>query len=291
MRTKRDSPLARLATEQGGPVSIEQLRALGISPEAARHRVAAGRLVRIHRGVYAVGHGAMTPRGWLMAAVLAGGPGAVASHRSAAWLHGLLATNRARHDVTVKGHRRTRGIHFHRGVLGVGDVTIADGIPTTTVPRTLVDLADVVPERLVRRAVEQAEVRRVLDLGELEAVLVNGRRGTGVLRHILDAYGGPTVTRSELEDRMLVLIDAAGLPQPQVNAWVAGFEVDLHWPEHGLVVELDGVATRLTRRAFEQDRRRDAALTLAGYRIVRFTWRQVVHEPRHVTRILRGLLA
>jgi very-short-patch-repair endonuclease len=264
--------LAELATDQGGVVSRAQALALGLSPRAIGRRLAAGRLHVVHPSVYAVGHGAMTPRGWLMAAVLAGGDGAVASHRSAAWWHGLVEKPPARHDVTIRGSRRSPRIRFHRNRLSDDLRTACDGVPVTTAARALLDLADTATERTIERALDRAEVRRLLHLPDLLELVAaaNGRRGVGRLRRVLATHAaGSTLTRSELEERMLAQTRTAGLPMPRVNTIVAGFEVDLYWPGHRLAVEIDG-GFHDAPVAFVDDRRRDAALQIAGIRVVRF---------------------
>jgi very-short-patch-repair endonuclease len=146
---------------------------------------------------------------------------------------------------------------------------------------------------MVERALERAELLRLLDMAALNDVLARatGRLGAGVLRAALAHYAPEQApARSELERRFLSLVRRAGLPRPVVNTLVAGYEVDFHWPAQRLVVETDGAATHLTRRAFERDRRRDAALQLAGQRVVRFTWRHVTGEPEAVEATLRALL-
>jgi very-short-patch-repair endonuclease len=274
-------------------VSREQLRDLGVSRKVSARMLAAGLLREVYPGVYVVGHRALTPRGWLMAAVLAGGPGAVASHRSAAWLHGLLQHNRSRHDVTPRRQRQSDRIDFHRCRLTPEDVTIVDGIPCTTVARTILDLAEVVPPRLVERALDESETRRILDMREIEAVMerADGRRGLKPLRAILQTHrAGTTITRSELEERMLDLVRRSGLPHPVLNVPVGRYEADFLWPAANLIAEVDGAGHRLSRASFERDRRRDAELTVAGYRVVRFTWRHVTEDPGHVATTLRALL-
>jgi very-short-patch-repair endonuclease len=263
--------------------------------------VAAGRLTRIHRAVYAVGHGRLTGRGRCMAAVLAYGPGAVVSYRSAGGLHGIRRDNRARIDVTVPGTsaRSRPGIHVHTTTtLEPIDITSVDGIPCTSVARTLLDLADVLDRRSVERAVDQAEVLHIFDLRAVDDVLARavGRRGAGVLRGVLAAYDGPTITRRELEERFLALCRAASLPSPAVNDWIVlgdgiAYQVDFLWREPRLIVETDGWASHGTRQAFENDRRRDRLLLLGGYEVVRFTWRDVLDEPAEVSATLRRLLA
>jgi predicted transcriptional regulator of viral defense system len=294
-----DVLIARLAERQHGVVSLPQLQFLGLSPRAVRNRVATGRLTRIHRGVYAVGHGRITLRGHWMAAVLAYGPTAVLSHRSAAALHGIRRDNRSKIDITLpspSGKARP-GIDAHRSTtLSAADVTKIDAIPCTTLARTLLDLADVVDHRSVERAVDQAEVLRVFDLRAVEEVLsrANGRRGAAVLKRVLAEYDGPALTDRELEERFFALCRSAALPKPAVNEWITldggvAYKPDFLWRAERLIVETDGWGSHGTRQAFEDDRRRDRRLSGAGWTVVRFTWRDVEHEPAEVTETLARL--
>jgi predicted transcriptional regulator of viral defense system len=162
-----DEGLARVATAQDGVVSLAQLRALGLGRGAVDHRLGRGRLHRVHARVFAVGHPVLTRRGRLIAAVLAAGPGAVLSHRSAGAHHGVRPSSRRREDLIVPTHRRTPGLDLHRCRLHPGEVTEIDGIPCTTVVRTLVDLADVVPTDQVRKALVRAEQLRIVDFAAL----------------------------------------------------------------------------------------------------------------------------
>ena len=231
-----------------------------------------------------------------MAAVLACGPGAALSHRDAAALWALRPNNRAAIEVTVVGGHRPgqRGITIHRTrALHEDERTVVDGIPVTTVARTLLDLAEVVDRRQVERAFEEAERRRLFDLRALETLARrhHGRRGLGVINELLAEATQPPATRSELERRFLDLCREAGLPQPQVNTLVAGFEVDMAWPEARLVVELDGHEFHRTRAAFERDRARDAALQVAGHRVLRVTDRRLTRERGAVVDAVRALIA
>ena len=191
------------------------------------------------------------------------------------------------------------GIEVHSGAtLRPCDVEKVDGIPCTTVARTLLDLADVVSARQLERACEQADRLRVFDLRAVNEQLAraNGRRGAAVLRAVLaEQLRTPTMTRNKLEEFFFGLCRAAGVSQPRVNQWIAvepiGYEADFLWPEQGLIIEVDGRDEHTTWRAFEHDRLRDQRLTLAGYRVVRFTWRQVTEQPEATIATLRGLLA
>jgi hypothetical protein len=289
--------VAGLAERQHGVVALRQLQDLGLCDSAVRKR-AGGRLHRVHRGVYAVGHRLLTERGRWMAAVLACGPKAVLSHRDAAALLGLRPSSRRKTDVSVPGQVRSRpGIEVHvSATLRPQDVTVHDGIPCTSVARTLLDLGDVVDRRGVERAVEQAEVLRTFDLADVEEVLARAgpRRGAGALRAAVDDWSDQGMPVNDLEERFLDLCRKAALPQPAVNAWLTlpgePIKADFLWRVERLVVETDGRATHGTREAFESDRLRDQRLTLAGYRVVRFTWRQVRREPHAVAQTVGALL-
>ena len=292
--------LSRLAAGQHGVVTLAQLTALGLSASGVRDRVGSGRLHRVHRGVYAVGHPLLSGHGRWMAAVLAYGPEAVLSHRSSAALVGLRPDTRAIADISLprsSAHSRP-GIEAHGSTtLRAQDVTVRDGIRCTTVARTLLDLADVLDRRGVERAVEQAEALRLFDGQALDEVLAraNGRRGAGVLRALLREPEGAALTASELEERFLALCRDFGVAKPEVNAWIARddgwIKADFLWRAERLVVETDGHAHHGTRQAFERDRRRDQDLLLGGWQVIRFTWRQVSAEPEGVAGTIRSLLA
>jgi predicted transcriptional regulator of viral defense system len=296
-----DAALAALALRQHGVVSLSQLVALGMSRSGVQSRVDRGRLHRVHQGVYSVGHSLLSIEGRYMAAVLACGPGAALSHRAAADHLGIRNTSRARIDVTAPGARgrSRRGIDAHESAsLAPDDVAVTRDIPCTTVARTLLDLAEVVDRRAVERAIERAEQLRLFDLRAVERALdrANGRTGASVVRRLLArADWRPTLTREELEERFVALCRGAGVPQPEVNAWLPlgsgeGMEVDFLWRAERLIAETDGWETHGTRRAFERDRLRDQELALAGFRVVRFTWRQVEDDPDRVATTLRKLV-
>jgi very-short-patch-repair endonuclease len=232
-----------------------------------------------------------------MAAVLAGGPDAVLSHRSAAALWGLRSTARGRVEITVPRPRRPQaGIEIHRGRLAFDEVSVIRGIPVTTPPRTLLDLAAAVPRRQLERALDEAEVLRLTDPLSVGDMVQRHprRRGTAALRAILaNQQIGANITRSELERRFLAFLDDQDLPRPEVNAHlrVRGrtFEADCLWRAQHLIVELDGHATHGTTAAFERDRERDRILQTAEWRVVRVTWRQLHEEPTAVASDLRTL--
>jgi very-short-patch-repair endonuclease len=283
-----DLRIRELAAGQHGVVTARQLRHLGLGARGVRHRAAAGRLDRLHRGIYAVERPRRESH-W-MAAVLACGPGAALSHRSAAALWGLHR-DRDAIDVTVpQGQRRVRpGLVAHRSTLPAADVTAHQGIPCTTLARTLVDLAGVVDRGQLVRAVDLAEELRLFDLRAIRAQLdaMRGRRGAGRLAALLAAYDGPDRTRSPAERVLLHLIAAADIPTPEVNAWIplpegGGYEPDLLWRDQRLIVEVDGRTHHARRAAFEHDRQRDRRLARLGFETRRYAAREVTTAPGQV---------
>jgi hypothetical protein len=296
-----DAEIAALAARQHGVVGLSQLQELGLSARAVQHRAARGRLHRIHRGVYAVGHPKLTGHGHWMAAVLACGQNAALSHRSAAGLWGLRQDNRRRSDVSLPSAsaRRKQAIEVHRSVtLTAEDITTVDGIPCTSVARTLVDLGDVAPRRAVERAVEQAEVLQLFDLREVERAIERAgpRRGTGILLSVLEDLDGPTLTETGLEEAFLVLCREAALPTPEVNVWMTlpdgtPAKIDFLWRAERLAVETDGGPFHRTRQSRERDARRDQLLRLMAFEPIRFTGRQVAREPAWVKDCLSELIA
>ena len=238
-----DATLAMIAAHRHGVVTLADLAAAGLARGAVVHRIAEGRLRRLHRGVFLLGplHGTWTRE---VAAVLAVGYGAALSHHSAAAFWGIRPGRAGDVDVTVANRnvRQREGIHVHR-VRGLDDVWWREGIAITSPARTLRDLARHLPRRELERAAEQAQVLRLVTRG-----------GLGDL-----ARDEPAMTRSEAEARFLALVRAAGLPEPETNVRVAGYEVDFLWREQRLVVEVDGFAFHSSREAFERDRRKDAA--------------------------------
>ena len=274
-----DRGVAELADRQWGVLSLAQLRALGLGARAVQRRAAAGRLHRVHRGVYAVGHRVLRVEGRRLAAVLACGPGAVLSHRTAAAHWGLLVTHQVGIDVTGPRSRQgASGIRLHSfRSLDAQDTTWHEGIPITTVHRTLLDLAATARPAELERALAQAMHLQLYDQRAIDDVIArsNGHRGTKVLAQ---ATRRPMqVTRSEWEDRMLRLVRGAGLPEPTCNESLhvpdhGECKPDFSWAAHSLIVETDGWESHRTLAAFRSDRAKDAALTAAGHRVLRFTW-------------------
>jgi very-short-patch-repair endonuclease len=272
MRDKRvnaDAEVAAMAAQQHGVVTIAQLNRAGLLRPAVSRRVAAGRLHRVHRGVYAVGHRGLSKEGRWMAAVLACGDGAVLSHRSAAELWELLPTSPGAVHVTVPGRsggrRKRHGLRIHRSSLPTCDSTARSGIPVTTPARTIADLKRSVRAATARKAIREAEFRG-LDLGDTDA----------------------DHTRSELERAFLRLCRRHGLPEPEVNVRVGRFTVDFLWREQRLAVETDGYRAHRGRQAFEDDRERELVLGMLGIRLRRFTDRQVHSRAAQVAAAVRA---
>jgi very-short-patch-repair endonuclease len=286
-----DHRIAAFADGRHGVITSAQLGSLGLSRDAIDSRIRSGYLHRQYRGVYAVGRPGLTTEGRFPAVVVACGDRAVLSHTSAAILWGLLPERGPRIDVTVPsvgGRKRRRAVIVHRSPLPADDVTVKEAIPVTTPVRTLIDLADVLPRRALERALDEAAYLR-LDLTGLRPV--PGRRGAGLLASVLAVHdAGSTRTRSELEERMLALCRRAALPTPDLNEDVEGYETDFSWPDARLVVETDGWAAHGTRRAFEDDRLRDAELMAAGWRVLRVTRSRLKRDPAAVAAQLEKLL-
>lgn len=291
----RGMRLAELARRQHGVVSIRQLRSeLGISHSSVERAVGRGTLHRVHHGVYAVGHRNLSLSGRCLAAVLGCGPGALLSHWSAAWLWGLLTSRPIPIHVTTPIPRRRRsGLLIHRSrTLVDEDTSRLDGVPTTSVPRTALDLAPRVRRQTLDRFLQRGEELKLIDRLAFDSVLARnrGHRGAARLRRALALYEPPPFTRSELERRFLKLVTEAGLPSPAMNYNAHGLELDAYWEREGLAVELDTFETHGSRAAFERDRHRQEELLLAGVAIDRITAARLDREPDQVIARLRALL-
>lgn len=270
---------------------------MGLTAKVVKSRVRAGRLVVLHRGVYAVGHARLTRRGEWLAAVLAAGPGAVLSHRSAAALHGLREERGSRVDVATPDRRLvTNWVEVHgRQVLPPADVTVRGGIACTTVARTLVDLADLVAPRDLARAVNEADVLRVLDVGAIVGVLgrMRGRRGpgTGAIRAALEQHHGPALIRSELEHRFRELLVDHVLPPAEHNVPIEDLEVDAVWRDRRLVIELDSDRYHRTPAKRRRDAAKERTLRAAGWRVERYDWIDITDRAERTAGELHALLA
>jgi very-short-patch-repair endonuclease len=288
---------------QHGVASLAQLLEIGLKRAAVYKRARCGRLHRVHQAVYSIAPSELLSlRGHFMAAVLACGPGAVLSHRSAAHLHGLRRTTRANVDVTTPGTvtHKHEGVDVHASTtLTRADTTIVDGIPCTTVARTALDLGDVVSTRAVERALEEGERMEIIDHRALNDQLERNltRAAAGKLRQALASLRpGAGPTESQFEEDFLALCRRLGLPEPERQLHIdpgdgePAVRADFAWPQHRLIVETDGGRDHRTRRQFEADTRKDQRLTLLDWRVVRITWRQLHEEPWRIERLVRDLL-
>ncbi len=282
-----------MVRRQHGLITTNQLLAMGLTRWFIDYRVKSGRLHPIHRGVYAVGHQALDLDDHFHAAVLAVGPDAVLSHVSAAVLWGLVRSPGVGEPIHVTTTRWVRSrprvrVHVTRS-LRPADRTRRYNIPVTRPERTLADVAAVLPDGVLRRALREAQVQRLVDIKALAVQLRSGRAGAARLRVLIGA--GPTPTRSELEDRALDLFLQHGLPRPRVNAILRvggrAYEVDFLFVEQRVVVEVDGDRFHGTRLARDRDAAKQLALEAAGYRVIRLTWRQVTAEGADTVRRLR----
>ena len=274
-------PIVALARQQRGVVTSAQLVALGRSHRWIEGRVARGWLRRLHRGVYLVGP-VEAEHALAMAAVLAV-PGSVLSHYPAAVLHAMRpAREGPMHVTTGRAARKRSDLIIHRNTLDPNDITRRNGIPVTSPARTLLDLAATEPTPELDRALNQARIARLVSDPSLNEQFSRypHHRGTAALRKAIRADVG--FTRSEAERRAVDLIRRAGLPSPETNQRVEGYEVDLVWRNQRLIVEIDGYAFHSMRRSFEEDRRRDQQLTARGWRVIRITWWQLTNEPEEV---------
>jgi very-short-patch-repair endonuclease len=281
-QVRADLLIATIAAGQHGVISTAQLLSCGLTKDAIYKRVRAGLLHPVLRGVYAVGHPGLTDRGRDMAAVLAGGSGALLSHAFGVALWGWCPRPAGRVHITVPRQRRSRtGVVVHvSGTLLPADRDRRFGIPVTSPARTLVDYADVATPTQLRRALEAAERAELVDRAELELPRPGRRRVV---------HAPHRFTRSGLERRVLELLREAGLPLPETNQLVLGWEVDCLWREQRAVLEIDALHTHRDPAVFERDRRKQNALEEAGYRVRRVT-DTMVRERGEVVRTVARLL-
>ncbi|HWI23014.1 MAG TPA: type IV toxin-antitoxin system AbiEi family antitoxin domain-containing protein [Baekduia sp.] len=293
---KRRPSVADLATRQHGIVRRSQLIALGWTTHQVNAAIARRELIAIHRGVYAVGHSAVGFEGRLVAAIFAGGSGSAISHFAAAALWGI-AEPRGQIEISVPRNRRWNPstVVVHRPHRLVEDIAQRNGIAVTTVARTIMDLAPLCPIQELRRMLHEAEVARLTDRVDVyeRLMLTPAARGARRLKRVLATNAAPS--KHELERRFHQLIAGKGIHAPRRNSVVEIrgeiFEVDAWWPEHRLVVELDGFAVHGTRTKFESDRRRDELFLTEGIHVVRVTWLRVTRDSADLVRSLRTLLS
>jgi very-short-patch-repair endonuclease len=293
-----DARVAELAGRQHGVVGRSQLLGLGMGEDAVDGWRRRGRLHRLYPGVYALGHDAVTIHGRWMAAVLASGPGAVLSHRTAAALWGIREPGSGPIEVTVPSKGRSPGrIRRHSSSIPPDEMITERGIPVTTVPRTIFDLAATTPVDNVEFAMREAEYLRLYDALSLWDLLERypGRRGARTVRTCLarrtEQVGR---VRSPLEEIFLPFLRRHALPLPRLNAWLrsAGrrYQVDCLWGDRRVIIEMDGFQGHGTRTAFRRDRERDRRLRVAGYEVTRIAWGQLDEEPQEIAADLRALL-
>ena len=286
--------IAEVAASQQGMITWAQLRAAGATRHAIADHVASGWRVHRQRSVYQLGvFGG--PYGEEMAALLTCGRRAAISHWAATAVFGLRERTPSLIDVSIEGGmpRRRSGIRPHRAVaLPACDVVTKHGLRVTTPARTLLDLAASASRAELERLIEEAQVQRLASPAELLAVVERGagRRGVRTFREAVDHLDEPLFTRSEAERRLLALCRSAALPVPQTNVRRARWEVDAVWESQRLIVEVDGYRYHGTRARFERDRRKDADLMLAGYRVLRITWRRLTKESEQVIALLAAAL-
>ena len=288
--------MAQLAAERDGVLSIVQLRACGLDDDAVAVRVRGGRLHRLYRGVYAVGHPGLTLRGRFRAAVLACGERAVLSHFAAAAFWGFWVWEEGRRvDVTVPGGardldgvrvRRTRGLER--------DVQVRYEMRVTTPARTLLDLAAILPEKALRSVVRRAQAQRVVSIRQILELLErsNGHRGAAKLRSVI--ADGPAPTASDLEDLLLDLLDDGGIERPEINAPLrfGGQTIipDYLWRAQRVAIEADSVTWHEHKLVREHDAYKQAQLEAAGLRALRITWAQITRSPQQTLARIRAAL-
>jgi very-short-patch-repair endonuclease len=291
--------MAELAARQHGVVSRAQLLALGCGRRWIQLRIETARLHAVQHGVYAVGHRTITREGRWMAAVLASGSDAILSHRSAAALWNIRPTSRAAIDVTVPHRSRSSAsIRRHFSQVPSDERGVKAGIPVTSVPRTIFDLAATEDADAVVSMLREAEFHQLWDRLSLLHLLGRypGRRGSRTVRLAIERLKEEPSgrTRSKLEKRFAPFLRGYELPLPCFNDWILlgskRFQVDCHWPGTGQIVELDGWEGHRTRSAFREDRARDRVLRVAGYSVTRLTWNQLEDEPEAIAADLRALL-
>jgi very-short-patch-repair endonuclease len=297
-----DRAVATRAATQHALITARQFAELGGTATMARHRLRTGRWSKAAEGVFRIGGAPVTWHSHVLAAVLAGGPGAVASHRTAGALHGLDGCRRGTPEVTVpRNHRyRPRGVKVHESTdLHLAPIVPVDGIPTTAVPRTLVDLGAVMPTHRVHLAVDHARRHALTNWDQLLDVLVaharRGRRGVGALRAILDQHHDEVaVTGSRAERLLVTLLVQAGLPGPvlqhEVEEGGRRYRLDFAYPQARVAIEYDGTQ-HTEREVWERDHPRQNAIVLTGWTVLRYTRRMYLREPERIVREVRRALA
>lgn len=266
-----DAQISRLADRQHGHVARQQLLGLGLSPRAITARVAAGRLIQVHAGVYAVGHVPRSALARAHAAVLACGADAALSHESALALYGLREWP-GTPQVTARKERRRPGIVTHRSQTLEGDVWTRHGIRTTTPVRTIADIAPNRTDRQLTRLINDARLAKQLNQTQLAKLLDRCPRA----QRLIDPQ--QNATRSTLEDDFVRWLHRHRLPMPARNVIIDGYEVDAVYPAHRLIIELDSWTYHRSHQSFTSDHRRDAEHRARGLDTIRYTGELLTDE-------------
>jgi very-short-patch-repair endonuclease len=286
-----ENELARMGTGAHGIVSRRELLEAGITRAEISWRLRTGALILEFRGVYRVGHRAPSHTASCMAAVKAAGPGALLSGLPAAAFLVLVPQWPGFLEVTAPTERRIEGLRVRRSRADISlDAWMWRGVPVTSIPRTLVDIAGALSDGELARAVHEAQVRFRTTPSDVERVLTRrpASRGAARLRRVI--HGDVHVTLSKLEKRFLTLLRSCRLPRPVTNRLVGAHRVDCRWPEHRLTVELDSYRYHSTRYAWEQDRRRDRAARARGDEHRRYDWADVFEDSAFMLAELKTLL-
>jgi very-short-patch-repair endonuclease len=298
-----DQLVAELAANQHGVFGRAQVRAIGLSPMAIRHRLATGRWIPVTDRVYRMAGAPETERSIVTATVLSAGEPAAATGTTTLALHGVRSFSLVP-PMVIAGRRPHRlalpGV-VETFLLPESHRTVVDGIPTVTVARALFDLAGTFRDRRLERAVDAALAARAVTIPAIRAVVDDiaerGRTGSPALRRIIaERGGGHRPPTSELESAFLQLVRDAGLPEPERQAVMAGAlgwigSVDFSWSRQRVVVETDGGAFHDSVTDREDDERRDRALEQEGWTVLRFNWNDVTKRPTSVVRTVRRALA
>jgi hypothetical protein len=283
--------VARIAGGQHGVVSYEELLRAGVSRQAIDRWARKGLLHRVHRGVYRFGHVAPNVEATYLAAVKACGEGARLTGLPAAYVYGLIKGSPPAPEVTSLAAKKHPGITTRRTRnLDLRDATTYRGIPITTVPRTLVDLAATLSLDALSHACHQAEVKHKTKPPAIEAALTRKPAATGSPHLRAISHGDHHLILSRLEREFLAFLREDGFPLPVTNRRKGRHYVDCRWVDHRLTVELDSFTFHHSRHAWEQDRQRERDARARGDEFRRYTWRDVIEDRTHLRRDLKTLL-
>jgi len=285
--------LGRLAAKQHGVFSRAQASTFGVNVRTVERRAHRGTYERLHPGVYRVAGAPATWRQALMAACLACGPGTVVSYRAAAALWGLAGFEVGRIELTTRrARRRMKGCMLHWSALNASEMTIVDGIPVTTVARTIADLAGCAGADMVEEALDDALRRRLVRLIAVRKQADAGRAGAALLRRLIDERSGSgRVPESVFETRVLRVLRRGGLPKPTVQHRIGSYRIDFAYVRERLAIEADGFRWHSSRRQWDRERTRTAALTAMGWTVFRVTWSELNERPDGFVEAVAALLA